>query len=248
MSRQISIDIVSDTVCPWCFVGKRRLEKAIASHQKSHPDTSFKVTWHPFYLDPTVKKTEDKTVRYERKFGKARFAQMVPHMEQVGKGEGIKFKFGGKIGNTRNSHRLIAEAGAREGDLQDRLVNALFHAYFEVNEDISSKETLARVAKEVGVFESEEKGMEFLNSEERGAEVDKEVDFNQYRRGISGVPHFIIEGKRFSSQGCDVVGQAEVGGAQEPRVFQQIFAQAEKLNEKKVSVDGEVCLPDGSNC
>ena len=112
-------------------------------------------------------------------------------------------------------------------------MNALFHAYFEVNEDISSKETLARIAKEVGVFESEEKGMEFLNSEKRGAEVDKEVEINQYRRGISGVPHFIIEGKHLSSQGCDVVGQAEVGGAQEPRVFQQIFAQVEKFKEKQ---------------
>ena len=172
---------------------------------------------------------------------------MVPYMEQVGKGEGIKFKYGGKIGNTRDSHRLIAEAGAREGDLQDRLVNALFHAYFEINDDISSKETLARIAKEVGLFECEEKGMEFLNSEKRGAEVDKEVEFNQYRRGISGVPYFIIEGKCLSTQGCDVVGKAEVEGAQEPRVFQQIFAQVEKF-EEKVSVDGDACLPDGSNC
>src|SRR5438046_4086443 len=115
------------------------------------------------------KQKKNKRARYERKFGKARLVQMIPHMEQVGKGEGIKFKFGGKIGNTRDSHRLIAEAGVRGGNVQDRLVNALFHSYFEVNEDISSKETLARIAKDVGMFENEEKGMEFLKSEEKGA-------------------------------------------------------------------------------
>ena len=169
-------------------------------------------------------------------------------MEQVGTGEGIKFKFGGKIGNTRDSHRLIAEAGIRGGDLQDRLVTALFHSYFEVNEDTSSKETLARIAKDVGLFENEKKGMKFLNSEERGAEVDKEVDFNQYRRGISGVPHFIIDGNDLFESSFDVVGQAEVGGAQDPRVFQQIFAQVEKFKETKAFAEGDVCLPDGSNC
>ena len=121
-------------------------------------------------------------------------AQMIPYMEQVGKSVGIDFKYGGKIGNTRDSHRLIAEAGAREGDMQDRLVNALFHSYFEVNDDISSKEVLAKIAAEVGLFKSVEEGMEFLKNDKRGKEVDKEVEFNQYRRGISGVPHFIIEG------------------------------------------------------
>jgi predicted DsbA family dithiol-disulfide isomerase len=195
-----------------------------------------------------VKQTEDKRSRYERKFGKARFAQMIPQMEEVGKREGIQFKFGGKIGNTRNSHRLIAEAGAAGGDLQDRLVNALFHAYFEVNEDISSKEVLARIATEVGVFESQEKGMEFLNSEKRGAEVDKEVEFNQNRRGIMGVPHFIIEGKTFLVENFDDAGEAEIGGAQEPRMFQQIFAQVEKYKKVEGPLDGDACLPDGSNC
>ena len=205
-------------------------------------------------MDPTVKQTEDKRARYERKFGKARFEQMVPHMESVGKGEGIEFKYGGKIGNTRDSHRLITEAGAADaangGDLQDRLVNALFHAYFEVNEDISSREVLARIAAEVGVFDSQEKGMEFLKSEKRGEEVDKEVEFNQYRRGISGVPHFIIEGKKkdLRSTFVDSADEAEVGGAQESRVFQRIFAQVEKSKKAEAPLDGDACLPDGSNC
>jgi predicted DsbA family dithiol-disulfide isomerase len=172
-------------------------------------------------------------------------AQMIPYMHSIGESVGIDFKYGGKIGNTRDSHRIIAEAGARGGDLQDRLVNALFHAYFEVNEDISSKEVLARIAAEVGLFKDKEEGVEFLKSEKRGPEVDKEVEFNQYRRGISGVPHFIIG--MVSSVFADV-GNEEVGGAQDPKVFEYIFSQMDKGGASKVELDGEACLPDGSNC
>jgi len=220
----------------------------MAKHQKSHPDTKFKVSWHPFYLDPTVRETEDKLARYERKFGKARMAQMIPHMAAVGDSVGIKFKYGGKIGNTRDSHRLIAFAGEKGAEYQDRLVEMLFHAYFEINEDISDKEVLARIAAEAGVFASKEEGLEFLKSEKLGPQVDKEVDFNQYRRGISGVPHFIIEGEISDDDFANVLDQEEVGGAQDPRVFEQIFAQIHKSEKKPVQLDGEACLPDGSNC
>jgi predicted DsbA family dithiol-disulfide isomerase len=172
-------------------------------------------------------------------------AQMIPHMHSVGESLGIDFKYGGKIGNTRDSHRIIAEAGAKGGDLQDRLVNALFHSYFEVNEDISSKEVLARIATEVGLFKSQEEGVEFLKSDKRGAEVDKEVEFNQYRRGISGVPHFIIG---MVPEFSLIVGNEEVGGAQDPKVFEMIFAQMDKTGKADIKLDGEACLPDGSNC
>jgi predicted DsbA family dithiol-disulfide isomerase len=175
-------------------------------------------------------------------------AQMIPYMAAVGGSVGIKFKYGGKIGNTRDSHRLIAEAGARGGDLQDRLVNKLFNAYFEVNDDISSKDTLAKIATEVGLFKNQQEGLEFLKSDQRGAEVDREVDFNQYRRGISGVPHFIIEGSTSRMIKSDHVDQEEVGGAQDPKVFEQIFAQLDKSTKSPVQLDGEACLPDGSNC
>ena len=141
---------------------------------------------------------------------------MVRYMEPVGAMEGIQFKYGGRVGNTRDSHRLIAKAVASEGDMQDHLVNALFHAYFEVNEDISSKEVLARIAAEVGLFKSQEKGMEFLGSDKMGSLVDKEVEYNQYRRGISGVPYFIIAGMvlgwyAFSNR----ADRIKVGGAQD---------------------------------
>src|SRR5579859_8063407 len=220
----------------------------MATHQKSHPDTKFKVSWHPFYLDPTVRETEDKLARYERKFGKARMAQMIPYMAAVGGSVGIQFKYGGQIGNTRDSHRLIAFAGEKGGDYQDKLVEKLFHAYFEINEDISDKEVLARIATEAGVFESKEEALEFLKSEKLGPKVDEEVDFNQYRRGISGVPHFIIEGEISEDHEVNTLDQEEIGGAQDPRIFEQIFAQIDRSEKKPVQLDGEACLPDGSNC
>lgn len=176
-------------------------------------------------------------------------AQMIPYMAAVGGSVGIKFKYGGKIGNTRDSHRLIAFAGEKGAELQDRLVEMLFHAYFEINEDISDKEVLARIAAEAEVFGSKEEGLEFLRSEDLGPKVDKEVDYNQYRRGISGVPHFIIEGEiPVDDADADVLDQEEVGGAQDPRVFEQIFSQIDKSEKKPVQLDGEACLPDGSNC
>jgi predicted DsbA family dithiol-disulfide isomerase len=174
---------------------------------------------------------------------------MIPYMQGVGEKEGIHFKYGGKTGNTRDSHRIIAEAGTREGDLQDHLVNALFHAYFEINEDISSKEVLARIAAEVGLFKSQEEGMEFLKSGKQGSLVDKEVEYNQYRRGISGVPHFIIDGKISTNTFSDSTDRAEVGGAQDPAVFEQVFAQLDKADKEPIQLDGDACAPDGStNC
>jgi predicted DsbA family dithiol-disulfide isomerase len=134
--------------------------------------------------------------------GKAGMAQMLPYMQAVGERERIHFKYGGKTGNTRDSHRLIAEAGARGEDLQGRLVDALFHAYFEVNDDISSKEVLARIADEVGLFESEGEALDFLKSDKRGAEVDKEVILYQYGESINGVPHFIIGGMISNAPTC----------------------------------------------
>jgi predicted DsbA family dithiol-disulfide isomerase len=95
--------LVSDTVCPWCYVGKKKLEKAISSFQASHPDShdTFSTTWAPFYLDPTsTKEGEDKQERYARRFGAQRTQMMQQRLSTVGKQVGIDFKYGGRTGNT----------------------------------------------------------------------------------------------------------------------------------------------------
>ena len=92
MSRSLTIDIVSDAICPWCYVGKRRLEKAIASLKRSSGDVDVQVRWRPFFLDHSLpREGVDKMERYAAKFGEARMRQMIPYMQQVGRDDGIAF-------------------------------------------------------------------------------------------------------------------------------------------------------------
>ncbi|KAK4934854.1 hypothetical protein LTR66_015532, partial [Elasticomyces elasticus] len=102
---KFEINIVSDTVCPWCYVGKKRLERAIAQRQSTHPEDAFSTTWSPFYLNPDAPTTAvDKRAYYASKYGAARAKMMHAHMAALGQKEGIEFSFGGRIGNTRASH------------------------------------------------------------------------------------------------------------------------------------------------
>ena len=135
-------------------------------------------------------------------------------LESVGKENGIKFNFGGKTGNTRDSHRLIQLARTKGGDTQTRLVEALFRAYFEEEGDITSHEVLRNAAVEAGLEEQEVR--EWLESDKGGDEVDREVKEAQIK-GISGVPNFTLQGKY------------EIGGAQDSEAFVRAFEQVKKL-------------------
>ncbi|KAL3149651.1 hypothetical protein ABBQ38_013483 [Trebouxia sp. C0009 RCD-2024] len=124
----VRVDIVSDTVCPWCFIGKRRLETAI---KKFQGHKSFEVRWHPFFLNPDASKEGvNKLEMYKQKFGEQRVQQMVPMLTQTFAKEGLSYTMDGQTGNTLNSHRLIALAGQQGLDKQDKLVELLFTAYF----------------------------------------------------------------------------------------------------------------------
>jgi predicted DsbA family dithiol-disulfide isomerase len=137
-----------------CFVGKRRLEKAISTYQTSHPDTKFDIKWHPFELDPTLTKTPvNKLDRYAAKFGAARVGSLVEHMKQTGKGDGINFSYGGTIANTIDSHRLIE--WATEQGKQDEIVEQLFKLYFEEEGNIADHDQLADVAGKIGLDRAE---------------------------------------------------------------------------------------------
>jgi predicted DsbA family dithiol-disulfide isomerase len=115
--QAITISIVSDTVWPWCFVGKRRLEAAVAKLDPKR--VRVQVDWRPFQLDPTTPETSvNKLERYYKKFGKARTDSMIPHMKTTGKESGIEFSYGGKLGNTLKSHMLI-EYAKQNGDNVD---------------------------------------------------------------------------------------------------------------------------------
>ncbi|EKG22410.1 hypothetical protein MPH_00144 [Macrophomina phaseolina MS6] len=208
------IDIISDTVCPWCYVGHKRLTRAITQHQRTHPNDTFTTTWHPFYLDPTAPTPgEDKQARYERRFGASRMAMMNQRLAQLGRQEGIAFKFGGKTGNTRDSHRLVALGGAKGPGMQTRVVEELFRAYFENEQDITDANVLREAAVRAGLEEGEVKA--WLEGGKGGKEVDREVQEAQ-ARFVSGVPHFTINGKW------------EIGGAEDAESFLEVFEEVKR--------------------
>ncbi|CZR57120.1 related to DSBA-like thioredoxin domain protein [Phialocephala subalpina] len=216
---KFDIEIVSDTVCPWCYVGKQKLDKAIKAYRELHPDSNdtFSTTWMPFYLNPGAPKTGiDKASYFKQKFGEDRTSMIFDRLAQTGKEVGINFKFGGKTGNTRDSHRLIQLGKSKSPAVQTRVVEELFSAYFENEGDITSHEVLLNAAKKAGLEEKEAK--EWLASDKGGKEVDVEVEEAQMNQ-ISGVPNFTIQGKY------------EIGGAQDPGVFLRLFEKIKATEE-----------------
>ncbi|KAF2195120.1 thioredoxin-like protein [Zopfia rhizophila CBS 207.26] len=209
------IKIVSDTVCPWCYVGKKRLEKGIAAYKEKHPNSNdtFSTTWFPFYLSPDAPKSIDKQEYIKAKFGEARTRMIYERLSQIGRAEGIEFKYGGRTGNTRDSHRLIQLGKTKSSQVQTRVIEELFTAYFENEKDITSQDVLIEAGVKAGLDETEAK--EWLESGKGGPEVDKEVQ-DAYKQSISGVPNFKIN-DRF-----------EIGGAQDATAFVQLFERLKK--------------------
>ena len=224
-----NISIVSDTVCPWCYVGKNRLERAISTHRAAHPTDTFTTSWKPFYLNPDApKQSRDKQALYAEKFAAQRTQVMQAHLARLGKDIGINFKFGGRVGNTRDSHRLIQLGRTKGEGVQTRVVEELFAAYFENEEDITDKAVLLKRGVQAGLDEQEVR--EWLDSDAGGAEVDREVE-EAKRKFVTGVPNFTING-RF-----------EIQGAEEPQKFIQVFGEikdteASGSSGKRVEGDG----------
>ncbi|KAI1136495.1 DSBA oxidoreductase [Hypoxylon sp. FL0543] len=215
----IHIKIISDTVCPWCYIGKKRLDKAIDLYRKVYPgakDDTFTVTWAPFYLDPTSPKVGvPVTERMVQRFGPERLAALKQRLTLMGREEGINFSFAGKIGNTRDSHRLIQLGKTKGNDVENRVVLELFKSYFEGDGDITSHNTLIAAAEKAGLDKAEV--TDWLETGKGGKEVDEEVQ-EAYARNIHGVPHFTIQGKY------------EIDGAQDSQAFLEAFA---KVKEEK---------------
>jgi predicted DsbA family dithiol-disulfide isomerase len=190
-------------------VGKQRMEKAISAWQKNHSDDKFTTTWMPFYLNPNApKKGIDKQEYFHMRFGPERTKMMQQRLAMIGKADGIDFKFGGKTGNTRDSHRLVQLGKSKSPQMQTRVVEELFKAYFENEQDITSHEVLKQAGIKAGLEEKEV--TEWLESDQGGKQVDEEVG-NAQSMFISGVPHFTIENRY------------KLEGAQDPEAFLQVF-------------------------
>ena len=204
----MQVAIVSDTICPWCYIGKRRFERAEAGRP-----TDLAVEWRPFQLNPDMPAEGVDRMRYMvAKFGsEERVGEIFTAIEQAGEAEGIQFVFEriARTPNTVDSHRLIEFAGERGA--QDAVVEALFHRYFEQGEDISDHGVLTAAGLDGGLDEDELR--RFLDGSDGVEDVKRESEAAS-RAGISGVPCFIFE-RRYA-----------VTGAQTPDVFERVFELA----------------------
>ena len=186
--QKIKIDIVSDVVCPWCYIGKRRIEKAIDQLQGQF---EFEVSYLPFELNSQVPKAGlDQKAYLANKFGgDDRFKQLTQHVTSVAATEGLQFDFNKQkvMPNTRDAHRIIWFA-KQEGK-QLAIKEAYMKAYFEEGVDLSKPENLISIAVACGL--SETRVTALLNSDEGLQEVVTMEQLNQ-QRGVSGVPFYII--------------------------------------------------------
>ncbi|GLC45550.1 hypothetical protein PLESTB_001205300 [Pleodorina starrii] len=204
---KISVDVISDTVCPWCYIGKRRLERAMSPFAGR---AEFTVRWLPYQLNPDApKEGRNKLEYYNEKFGAARVAQMVPAMTRTYAEEGLQYSIGGLTGNTLDSHRLIAWSEQFGPQKQNELVEELFQNYFCQEKLISDRGVLLAAAAKVGLPAD---GAAAVLDDPRvcAQEVKQQLE---RARGVGGVPFFIIN-KSY-----------KLSGAQPPEHFEEVFEQ-----------------------
>ena len=209
----LSVDIWSDIVCPWCYVGKRRFETALAQFAHA-PDVV--ITWHSFELDPRAPKASvDLADHLAKKYRRTReqAQQMLDQMTATAAAEGLEFHFEkAQSSNTFDAHRVLHLARAR--GVQDRVKERLMRGYFTEGEPIGDHATLARLAADAGLDENEVKD---VLASERYADAVRGDEAFARELGISGVPFFVL------------AGRLGVSGAQPPEVLLGALDQAWEL-------------------
>jgi predicted DsbA family dithiol-disulfide isomerase len=230
---ELRIDVWSDIACPWCFVGKRRLERAL--EQFPHAE-QVKVTWHAFELDPSAPKERDPSVSHTERIAK-KYGMSVEQarlnserLVQVARADGLAFDFEHiRSGNTFDAHRLV-HLGHQRG-LQDAVKERFLKAYLEEGALMSDAGTLLRLASEAGLDEGEV--ADVLASDQFAQAVRDDEDAAR-ELGINGVPCFVLD-HRFA-----------ISGAQSPQVLLSALHQAwSELDASPAFEEGAACGPDG---
>jgi predicted DsbA family dithiol-disulfide isomerase len=207
MPLRITVDIVSDAICPWCFIGKRRFERAL---KEAPSDIEVMLAWRPYQLNPDMPpEGMDRKAYLAAKFGgDTRSERIYQAVREAGAGEGIHFNFVGmmRTPNTINAHRLIGLAG--RGGRQDPVVEALFRAYFLDGRDIGDAGTLVEIGAAAGL--DAKVLADYFAGRDDVERVEAE-DAMARRMGIQGVPCFIFNRKY------------AISGAQEPAAFLEVL-------------------------
>ena len=235
----IDVQIWSDIACPWCFIGKRRFEKALAQFPQRGQVT---VTWRSFQLDPTLPEHDDRSeVDYlveSKGIPRASVEQMIGQVAENALGEGLHYDFDHLVvANSRRAHRLLQlakridaeDGGTRAADLKELLLAA----HFEKALDIGNIEVLASLAEEVGIAPDDAETA--ASSDELDHAVEADIRLGA-QIGVRGVPFFVVDGKY------------AISGAQRPEVFLQVLEQARAEQTPSlitVGESGDACAPDG---
>jgi predicted DsbA family dithiol-disulfide isomerase len=227
----MKVEIWSDVVCPFCYIGKRRFEKALETFSNKE---QVEIIWRSFQLDPNTRSNPGKSVieslAEKKGLTLAQSQQMHAQVTAMAKEVGLDYQMDkAVIANTFDAHRLSLLA-AKQG-LQDKMEERLFAAYFTEGKDIANKETLVALAKEVGMDETDVRNM--LQSNSYSDKVQDDI-LEAQQVGVRGVPFFVFDNKY------------AVSGAQPTNVFTQVLSKV--WEERVVTEDrslGGVCTPDG---
>jgi predicted DsbA family dithiol-disulfide isomerase len=206
----LTVDVISDVICPWCYIGKRRLEKAVAAYTGRE---QVRVRWHPFQLNPHMPREGMNRKEYRTaKFGSwERSLALDAQVAEAGRGEGILFDYAKvmRTPNTLDAHRLIGFADT-EG-VQGAVVEAVFRAYFVEGRDISQTTVLLDVVAGAGLDRGR---AEAVLSSDEGLVTIRGAEEQAHRAGVQGVPYFLIN------------NTVALSGAREPSAFIAAFEQA----------------------
>jgi predicted DsbA family dithiol-disulfide isomerase len=230
------VEIWSDIACPWCYVGKRRFEAALAEYEHRDEVT---VTWRSFELDPQAPPARDVdgTTHLAQKYGMSReeAVGMQNRMTETAAGAGLEFRFDiARGGNTFDAHRIVHLAAAHGA--QDAMQERIMRAYLTEGELISDHATLERLAVEAGLPQDEVRDV--LSSDRFAREV-REDERTAAQLGISAVPFFVVD---------RAIGAS---GAHPPAQLLELLRQAREANPPAgvaAAADGETCAVDGSGC
>ncbi len=187
-----------DTICPWTYLAKRRLSKALVQLPPDCP-VKFTTTYKPYQLFPEASQEGQDKYEWYKKFrynnSDETMQKYVKVMSNYGEGEDIHFKFGGTVANTTHAHRLIQHFQEKRGaECADGIVGSLYRQYFEEERHPSSDETLIRAAMEAGV--GEEEARSFVEDRDEGLAEVKMAVRQQAGNQVDAVPYIVIEGKR----------------------------------------------------
>jgi predicted DsbA family dithiol-disulfide isomerase len=209
--KPMIIDVVSDMVCPWCFLGGEYLFAALAQI----PEIPVEVRWRPYQLAPDIPPDGmpmEEYVSIRMGGDMSRFAGIQQQLMEKGAAVGLRFNFeaSNKMPNTFNAHRLVAWAAQGGPGGQSRMVRALFSAHFEQGQDIGDVDMLIRIAVTLGMERDEVAA--YLHSGAGAQNVNAEIEA-AHRMGVQGVPFFLVD------------TQYAISGAQPPEALAQAFRQ-----------------------